>query len=93
MLSQSMQASVNGLTVDELFITTKILTAREQEGLEHHTDDSAVARRDLIGEVLRNHGLANRVLAAVVVRGVDHDPLRLPEPASRASASATAAES
>src|SRR4051794_7956077 len=53
----------------------RLLAPADEEGLEHDADDRPVAAGDLLADLRRDHGLALVVLAAVVVRGVDDEPL------------------
>jgi hypothetical protein len=63
------------LAIDQGLIGLEVLPARNQEGLHHHPDDRSVAGGDLIGDLADHARLALVVLAAVVVGGIDHDPL------------------
>src|SRR3954453_11846904 len=64
------------LPVDELLAGDEVLPTLDQERLQHHADDRLVAVGHLVGDVAGGEELLLRVLAAVVVGGVDHQPLR-----------------
>src|SRR4051794_21639372 len=62
-------AQVQPLGVDQL------LPAVDQEALEHHPDDAALAGLELGAHVLQHERLVAVVLVRVAVAGVDHHPL------------------
>ena len=64
------------LAVGERPVAVGALLALDEERLEHDPDDRLVAGRDLLADLAGGDDLAGGVLAAVVVGGVDHDPLR-----------------
>src|SRR5829696_146928 len=66
------------LAVDERLAGLEVLAPGDEERLHHHADDGAVARGELVGNLADHLGLALVILAAVVVRGVDHHPLGEP---------------
>src|SRR5260370_1158292 len=61
------------LTVGQRRRVTGILAASHKERLKHHADNATLARRELLGQGLRDGRLTAVVLAAVAVAGVDHD--------------------
>src|SRR4051795_3434064 len=71
------------LAVDQLLAGDEVLPPLDQERLQHHADDRLVPVRHLIGDVAGGEELLLWVLAAVVVGGVDPQPLRLPGDAER----------
>src|SRR5437660_6643327 len=64
------------LPVDELLGILQVLAAVRDERLDHHADDPALALRDLRGDLLCDGGLAQVVLAAVAMAGIDQQPGR-----------------
>src|SRR5439155_17895411 len=67
----------DALTVGESRSIRELLTAFHQEALEHHADDAALARGQLLGDGSRDVSLTAEVLLAVAVAGVDHHAWRL----------------
>src|SRR4051794_34472069 len=64
------------LAVGQRVAVGDVLPAADEEGLEHDADDRAAAAGDLLADLRGDERLALVVLAAVVVRGVDDEPLR-----------------
>src|SRR5205085_7691897 len=63
------------LAIDEL-LAPEVLAAADQERLEHHPDDRAVAIADLPANLVPDDRLTRGILAAVVVGAIDHASLR-----------------
>src|SRR5512146_90227 len=71
------QASVgDALTVDQLFSGHQILAARLQMAFRHDAEYAIVAAGDLACDVMAHVNLFLRILAAVGMTEVDHEPGR-----------------
>src|SRR6266536_2790185 len=66
----------DALAVGELLARHEVLTARHEVALDHDSEDALVAPADLLADVLADGDLVLRLLLAVGVARVDHEPLR-----------------